>query len=152
MQLVASNQTIEVPPGIQINYYQSNPLLIAASWVEAVNLAAEAENYLGDQLQYLFPVQSMELWGPSGSDHAVLDPTLQDNKTDFQKQNLKELTIGDARLVRGWATANGWTGSFLRLSYEGGPDSQLAQAAGGKLGSSIKLLPQGRALQARPRC
>ena len=139
MQLVASNQTIEVPPGATINYYQNNPLLIAASWVEQVQLAAEAENYLGDQLEYLFPIESMELWGPSGGDHAVLDPTRQDNKTDFQKQNLKSLQIGDARLVRGWATANGWTGSFLRVSYEGGPDSRLAQASGGKLGPSIKL-------------
>jgi mannose-6-phosphate isomerase-like protein (cupin superfamily) len=139
MQLVTSNQTIEVQSGATINYYQNNPLLIAASWVEQVQLAAEAENYLGDQLEYLFPIESMELWGPSGSDHAVLDPTRQDNKTDFQKQNLKSLRIGDARLVRGWATVNGWTGSFLRVSYEGGPDSRLARASGGKLGPSIKL-------------
>ena len=139
MQLVASNQTIEVPPGTQINYYQNNPLLVAARWIEETRLASEAENYLGDQLQYLFPIQSMELWGPSGGDHAVLDPTKQDNKTDFQKQNLKSLTVGDTQLVRGWAKAGAWTGPFLRLSYEGGPDSTLAQAAGGLLGPSIKL-------------
>src|SRR5271165_3751925 len=89
MQLVASNQTIEVPPGTQIDYYQNNPVLIAAKWVEQVQLAAETENYLGDQLQYLFQIDSMELWGPSGGDYAILDPTKQDNKMDFQKQNLK---------------------------------------------------------------
>ena len=139
MQLVASNQTIEVPEGTQINYYQNNPLLLAAKWVEQVNLASENENYLGDQLQYLFPIESMELWGPSGGDHGVLDPRFQDNKTDFQKQNLNVLRIGDSRLVRGWATVDGWTGPFLRVSYEGGPDTRLSQAAGGKLGSSIKL-------------
>jgi len=139
MQLVASNQTIEVPPGTAIDYYQKNPLLVASGWVEQAQLAAEIENYLGDTLQYLFSIESMALWGPSGGDHAVLDPTLQDNKTDFQKQNLKELVIGDTRLLRGWATVNGWTGPFLRLSYEGGPDSKLAQAAGGNLGPAIKL-------------
>jgi mannose-6-phosphate isomerase-like protein (cupin superfamily) len=139
MQLVASNQTIEVPPGTQINYYQNNPLILAAKWVEQVQLAAETENYLGDQLEYLFPIDSMELWGPSGGDYAILDPRLQDNKMDFQKQNLKVLRIGDAWVVRGWASVDGWTGSFLRLSYDGGPDSRLSQLAGGKLGSIIQL-------------
>ena len=141
MQLVDSNQTIEVPPGTQIDYYQNNPVLLAARWVEKVQLAAETENYLGDQLQYLFQIDSMELYGPSGGDYATKDPTKQDNKMDFQKQNLKVLRIGDAWVVRGWATVDGWTGSFLRLSYEGGPDSRLSQLAAGKLkpGSSIQV-------------
>ena len=138
MQLVASNQTVAVPPGTPINYNQNNPLILAAGWVEQTTLAVEIDNYIGDESQYLFPIESMELWGPSGGDHNVLDPTQQDNKTDFQKQNLKQLTIGDAYLVRGWATVNDWTGSFLRLSYDGGPDSRLAQA-GGKPGASIQL-------------
>jgi len=112
MQLVASNQTIEVPEGTQINYYQNNPLLLAAKWVEQVNLASETENYLGDQLQYLFPIESMELWGPSGGDHGVLDPRFQDNKMDFQKQNLNVLRIGDSRLVRGWRPSTDGRGHF----------------------------------------
>src|SRR5262249_19872082 len=80
-----------------------------------------------------------ELWGPSGNDRGVLDPRQQDNKTDFQKQNLKSITLGDMRVMRGWAIANNWKGSFLRLSYEGGPDSKLAQTAGGNLGPIITL-------------
>ncbi len=139
MELVASNRTVEVPQGTAIDYYQSNPILVAGRWIEETRLAAETENYLGDKLQYLFHIQSMALWGPSGGDHAVLDPTQQDNKTDFQKQNVKSLTIGDTRIVRGWATVGDWTGPFLRLSYEGGPDSQLARLAGSLPGPSIQL-------------
>ena len=139
MQLLASNKTIEAPPRTAINYDQRNPLVIAAGWVERINLAAEMENYIADELQYLFSIQGMELWGPSGGDHAVLDPAQQDNKTDFQKQNLKSLTIGDVHIVRGWATAGDWTGSFLRISYDAGPDTKLAAAAGGVLGPNIRL-------------
>ena len=139
MRLLASNQTIEVPPGTTINYDQNNPLVIAAGLVESIGLAAEAENYIGDELQYLFPIEGMELWGPSGGDHGILNPTRQDNKTDFQKQNLKSLTIGDVHVVRGWATAGDWTGAFLRITYEGGPDTRLAAAARSSLGPAIKL-------------
>ena len=68
-----------------------------------------------------------------------LDPTKQDNKTDFQKQNVKEFRITDTYLARGWATAGDWTGPFLKLSYRGGPDSKLSQAANHHLGPSIRL-------------
>ncbi|HTI70262.1 MAG TPA: cupin domain-containing protein [Candidatus Limnocylindria bacterium] len=139
MQLVDSNRTIEVPQGTSIDYYQNNPLVVAAKWVEDARLAAELDCYQLDQIHYLFPIESLELWGPSGGDHGVLDPRFQDNKTDFQKQNLKSLTLGDAHFMRGWATINDWTGAFLRFSYEGGPDSVLSRAAGGTLGSSIRL-------------
>jgi hypothetical protein len=139
MQLVDSNRTVEVPAGSAIDYNQNNPLLLAATWVSEVKLAAEVDNYEMDQVQYLFPIETLELWGPSGDEHGVLDPRQQDNKTDFQKQNLKSLTLGDMQVVRGWATANNWKGSFLRFSYEGGPDSRLAQAVGGSLGPNITL-------------
>jgi hypothetical protein len=65
--------------------------------------------------------------------------SLQDNKTDFQKQNIKKFQTSFTSLVRGWVTTGDWTGPFLRLSYEGGPDSPLWKGAGGPLGPDIRL-------------
>ena len=73
-------------------------------------------------LQDLFPIDSLELYGPAGGDADLLDPTRQDNKTDFQKQNVKSIShLGRHALVRGWVTTGDWTGPFLRLSYRAGP-------------------------------
>ena len=90
-------------------------------------------------LQYLFPFDYLETYGPSGNDADVLDPTRQDNKTDFQKQNVKDFRVTDTYLARGWASAGDWTGPFVKLSYRGGPDSKLSQAASHRLGPSIRL-------------
>lgn len=56
------------------------------------------------------------------------DPTHQDNKSDFQKQNVKDFTTADTRLVRGLVQARDWSGPFLRLSCTAGPDSLLTRA------------------------
>ncbi len=73
--------------------------------------------YLSEHLQYLFPYESLTLYGPQGNDADILDPTLQDNKTDFQKQNVKDFVSTDTVLTRGLVTVGNWTGPFLRISY-----------------------------------
>jgi hypothetical protein len=115
------------------------PLLRLLDLVARARFAAERQAYLQQHLQYLFPYDFLAMYGPQGGDADVLDPTKQDNKTDFQKQNVKEFRITDAYLARGWASAGDWTGPFLKLSYRGGPDSKLSQAANHQLGPSIRL-------------
>ena len=84
-------------------------------------------------------IDRLELYGPSAPDTDILDPTQQDNKNDFQKQNVKDFRATDTHLIRGLVTAGDWTGLFVRLSYRGGPDSKLSQLANHKLKDKIKL-------------
>ncbi len=57
-----------------------------------------------NQVQYLIPYDYLELYGPSGRLWNVTDPGQQDNKEDFQKQNIKEFRCTDTWVARGWAT------------------------------------------------
>jgi len=139
MQLVHSDAVVRVPPGTTPDYDHDNALLKLLSLVETQGLAAERDCYVARRLQYLFPIASLALYGPAGGDADTLDPTLQDNKVDFQKQNVQHFVIAQTTLVRGLARAGDWSGPFLRLSYSGSPASPLATAAGGLLGSRIKL-------------
>lgn len=139
MFIVHSDSIFKVDPNTPPEYNRGNPLLKLLNFLERAQLAAEREFYLTDQLQYLFPYQSLVFYGPQGADANILDPTQQDNKTDFQKQNVKDFYSTDTFLVRGLVTVGDWTGPFLRISYRGGPDSQLSVAAGNKLGEKIKL-------------
>ncbi len=139
MFIVHSDSVFKVAPGTTPDYQSGNPLLRLLDLVAKARLAAERQAYLQQHLQYLFPFDFLEVYGPSGGDADILDPTRQDNKTDFQKQNVKDFRITDAYLARGWATAGDWTGPFLKLSYRGGPDSKLSQAANHRLGPSIRL-------------
>ena len=108
-------------------------------WLKVPALAAGREAYPFDQLQYLFPIRSLQLYGPSAPSDGVLDPQQQDNKTDFQKQNVASFLVADTQLIRGIASAGAWSGPFLRLSYRAGPDSVLAGMAHGSLGPTIRL-------------
>lgn len=139
MLIVHSDSVFQVSPGTTPDYDRGNPLLKLLNFVERVKLAAEREFYLMDSVQYLFPFQSLELYGPQGSDFNILDPTKQDNKTDFQKQNVRDFISADTYLLRGLISVGDWTGPFLRISYRGGPDSKLSTAANHKLGEKIKL-------------
>ena len=100
----------------------------------------DAKRIRSTQLQYLFPIRSLQLYGPSAPADGVLDPQQQDNKTDFQKQNVASFLVADTQLIRGIASAGGWSGPFLRLSYRAGPDSVLAGMARASLGPTIRLL------------
>lgn len=128
-----------VQPGTTPDYDRGNSMLQLLRLVEQTQLAAGREHYLHDHLQYLFPIRDLELYGPQGGDADRLDPATQDNKTDFQKQNVASFTTADTSLVRGWATAGNRTVPFLRVSYRGGPDSVLSEASGHRLGDRIKL-------------
>ncbi|WP_405827144.1 hypothetical protein [Streptomyces sp. NBC_00105] len=135
-KIVHSDAVFRVEPGKQPDYAADNPLLKLLTLVERSRLAAERESYEATSLQYLFPHRWLELYEPSAPNQDQLAPEDQDVKTDFQKQNVRGFHLGDTRAVRGWASTDDWRGPFLQLSYRGGPDSALWQAAG-RLGDSI---------------
>jgi hypothetical protein len=136
---ILHSEVVPVRPGTTPDYDQNNPVVRLLSLVESAGLAAGREAYAFDELQYLFPIRALQLYGPSPPADGVLDPEQQDNKTDFQKQNVASFAAGDTQLVRGMASAGAWSGPFLRLSYRAGPDSVLAGMARASLGPSIRL-------------
>jgi mannose-6-phosphate isomerase-like protein (cupin superfamily) len=136
-QLVHGDAVFRVEPGTGPDYDKDNALLTLLGVVEKVRLAAERECYDPTAVQHLLPLTFLELWGPSPPNTDNLDPRNQDVKTDFQKQNVRRFTLGDTQAARGWAAAGDWRGPFLSLSYRGGPDSALSEAAGGTLGDAI---------------
>jgi mannose-6-phosphate isomerase-like protein (cupin superfamily) len=142
VEIVHTDVVIDVPPGTTPPYKVSNPLRKLLTLMEQVQFAASREVYLTEQAQYLFPIADLTMYGPAGSDHAILDPAQQDNKTDFQKQNVSDFDTTDTFLVRGLAVTSDWTGPFLRISYRGGPDSLLSQRAGHTLGGQIQAAIQ----------
>jgi mannose-6-phosphate isomerase-like protein (cupin superfamily) len=139
MEILHTDAVVGVRPGESPDYDHKNPVSKLTGLIESQSLAAERESYVSGKLQYLFPIKSLTLYGPSGGDAGILDPTQQDNKTDFQKQNVNDFITSETRLVRGLVRIAGATFPFLRLSYVGGPFSTLATAAGGRLGPRIKL-------------
>jgi mannose-6-phosphate isomerase-like protein (cupin superfamily) len=136
-QIVHGDAVFRVGPGDPRDYDKDNALLNLLAVVEKVRLAAERECYDAGSLQHLLPLTWLELWGPSPPDTDKLDPRNQDNKTDFHKQNVRRFTLADTQAARGWAAAGDWRGPFLSLTYRGGPDSALSEAAGGTLGDAI---------------
>lgn len=144
MTIVSGDKAFLVKPPASADYKADNPLARLMSLLETMELGAERENYLLNKVQYLVPYDSLELYGPSGDAWQIGDARQQDNKEDFQKQNIKDFRCTDMWLARGWATTRGdasdgdWTGPFLLLSYRAGPDSKLSQAAGHKLGPSLR--------------
>jgi mannose-6-phosphate isomerase-like protein (cupin superfamily) len=145
MTIVSGDKVFIVKPPVTVDYKANNPLSRLMSLLETTELSAERENYLLNQVQYLIPFDFLELYGPSGSSWNVSDPTEQDNKEDFQKQNIRDFRCTDTWIARGWATTRPdssvgeWTGPFIFLSYRGGPDSKLSQMSGHKLGGAIRL-------------
>jgi mannose-6-phosphate isomerase-like protein (cupin superfamily) len=139
MFIVHPEQAFRVEPNVVPNYNNNNPLLRVMGLIQKAQLAAEREHYVQDTLQYLFPYKYLQLYGPAAPDTDKLDPTIQDNKNDFQKQNVRDFRTTDTHLIRGWATVNNVTIPFLRISYRGGSDSKLSEATNYQLGSSIKL-------------
>jgi hypothetical protein len=148
---ILHSEVVPVRPGTTPDYNQNNPVARLLTLVESAGMAAGREAYPFDQLQYLFPIRSLQLYGPSPPADGVLDPMQQDSKTDFQKQNVSSFQAADTQLIRGIASAGAWTGPFLRVSYRAGPDSVLAGMAHGSLGPSIRLwLRVGRTETATP--
>jgi len=145
MTIVSGDKVFPVRPPSAVDFKSNNPLARLVSLLETVDLEAERENYLLNQAQYLLPYDFLELYGPSGDAWQISDPQQQDNKEDFQKQNIRDFRCTDTILARGWATTRGdsgegdWTGPFLFLSYRAGPDSNLSQASGHKLGARLRV-------------
>lgn len=139
MELIHSDQVFRVAPGTQPDYNRGNTLIRLLSIMETQGFACGRGQYLGETLEWLFPFDFLELYGPAGDDRDQLDPRLQDNKTDFQKQNLRDFHLGDVVLCRGYAAAGDLVVPFLRISYRAGPDSLLARASGDRPGSVLKL-------------
>jgi hypothetical protein len=141
MQLVHTDAVLRVDPAAPPDYNTNNPLLRLLTVVEQTRLIAERECYEPDSVQYLMPLGWLQLYGPSAPNTDQLDPALQDVKTDFQKQNVRDFHLADSRAVRGWAGTGAWRGPFLQLSYRGGPDSALAHSAqlGQKIGCAVSI-------------
>ena len=98
------------------------------AWAKA-ELAADREHYDAGSLDFLFPFKDLALYGPKPPNSATLDPRRQDEKQDFQKQNIANFNLEDCWLARGYASADPWDGSFLKLSYSASPFSRLAGKA-----------------------
>lgn len=136
-QLVHGDAVFRVDPGAPRDYDTDNAMVNLLGVVEKVRLAAERECYDPGALQHLLPLSWLELWGPSPPETDNLDPATQDNKTDFHKQNVRRFHLADTQAARGWAAAGDWRGPFLSLTYRGGPDSALSEAAGATLGDAV---------------
>ena len=136
---ILHSEVIPVRPGVTPDYNQNNPLARLLRLVESTHLAAGRECYTFEELQFLFPIRSLQLYGPSAPNSDVLNPEFQDVKTDFQKQNVATFALDDTQIIRGQASAGAWVGPFIRLTYRGGPDSVLATAAGKVPGPAVKL-------------
>lgn len=118
MQFITCDNVHTMPSGQTPDYNDGNSLMKLLAQTEQVSLACERGTYIANQLQYLFPVHCLDLYGPSGDDHLITDPRVQDNKFDFQKQNIRDFTLSNTNLVRGWAVVQGITVPFLRISYD----------------------------------
>lgn len=132
-------RVLPVPPGTAPNYNNDNPLWRLVETVEATELACGLERYVADSLQYLYPIASLALYGPSGDAWQEKDPRAQDNKNDFQKQNIRELTLSGMAVVRGYVRAGDWVGPFLRIAYGPPARSPLAGANGVVSEESLRL-------------
>ncbi len=155
MEIVGTDRVLQVAPGTAPDYTFNNPELRLLRLVEKTQLAASREHYLMQHVQYLFPIEFLELYGPSGADAGILDPRQQDNKSDFQKQNVHDFHTGDMHVVRGLVSVGDgdsvWVGPFLRLSYRGGTDTRLSAASSHGLGGRIHVwLRVGSAMTSQP--
>ena len=139
MEIVHSDQVFRVDPGTAPDYSRGNTLVRLLTILETHGFACGRAQYLSETVQWLFPFDFLELYGPSGADVDQLDVRLQDNKTDFQKQNVRDFLLGDIVACRGYASAGVLVVPFLRISYRAGPDSRLARTAGNLLGPHIAL-------------
>ncbi len=139
MLLAHQDNIVALPSGTAPDYDRNNPLSKLIRLIETTSLAAERQHYLHESLQYLYSVEKFDFYGPQGQDSQITDVRLQDNKTDFQKQNVRDFLTGDTYAVRGLCAVADWTGPFVKLSYRGGPDSNLSKLTGHKIGDHILI-------------
>jgi mannose-6-phosphate isomerase-like protein (cupin superfamily) len=111
------------------DYVTTNPVLGLLALIEGVELAAGGEAYHRDTLHHLFAVEELTFFAPS--DGSTRQAAEQDDKLDFQKQNLASFTPGPVTLVRGRATAGDWSGPFLRVAVDAGDGGDQVDAGDG---------------------
>jgi mannose-6-phosphate isomerase-like protein (cupin superfamily) len=115
--------------GRRPNYDRNNPVMRLIGKIEGFPLAADRQHYLADSIQYLFPIASLAFYGPSGGGPETADPRGQDNREDFQKQNLREVTLTGVQVARGFAAiGEAWIGSFVSIAFS---PSQASPLVGG---------------------
>lgn len=134
------HDVVPVQPGTAPDYDRSNPLNRLIEAYEDSAMSAGLQHYLVDSRHFLFPFRNLALYGPTGDQWQVGDPRLQDNKNDFQKQNVSSFDLTETRLVRGYAAAGEWTGPFLHLSYAPGAASVLSPDGGPYLEDAVGLV------------
>lgn len=142
MHIVHSDATFTIDPNTGApDYNHGNSLIALVGELTELrqSLFADQRAYVGESLQFLLPFDRLELYGPAGDEWQVTDPAAQDNKNDFQKQNVRTFDLADSILVRGWVRAGSELVPFMRIAYRAGPDSKLAQSLGSLPGDSIKL-------------
>jgi mannose-6-phosphate isomerase-like protein (cupin superfamily) len=128
-----------IPPGTAPSYAKDNPVWRLVEMIEGLGLVADREHYVTDRIEYLFPLASLALYGPAGDQWQVRDPREQDNKNDFQKQNIRDFRLTGVEIARGYVHAGDWTGTFLHLAYTPVDGSPLLPAGGQYPGPAVTL-------------
>lgn len=134
------HNVVPLKSGTSPNYNINNPLTKLLAAMESAGTAAGLQHYLVGSCNFLLPFRNLSFYGPSGeNDWQVKDPHLQDNKNDFQKQNVAGFDLTETQLTRGYAHAGDWTGPFLRLTYTPGQHSVLSADGGPLLDDAVRL-------------
>ncbi len=140
MEFPKFDQVRPVPGGTTPPYDVNNPLLRLIGEAQLQQrLASERENYHPYSIQYLFPYKELSLYGPAQGAPDAFTPASQNIKTDFQKQNIADFSLGDFFVIRGYAAAGDWAGVFLKIVYRGTPGTALGKQTAGDPGLAIKL-------------
>lgn len=121
---------VPIEPGTSPKYNSNNPLTKIIAAYEGFEPSAGAQHYIANSRNFLLPFRNLALYGPAGGDWQVADPRLQDNKNDFQKQNVRSFDLAETQLTRCYAHAGDWTGSCLHISYAPGLASPLSADGG----------------------
>ena len=138
MKFPSNDNVAFIPEGMQPVYDANNPLMRMVQETQKLQLASERECYYVDSLQYLFPYRSLTLYGPGQGDRQAGAPAQQNIKTDFQKQNISDFTLGDFFLVRGYVAAGDWAGVFVKVCYRGTPGTELGKLTQGSPGEFLQ--------------
>jgi mannose-6-phosphate isomerase-like protein (cupin superfamily) len=136
MHIVDSDRCTSSPPGPAD---PANLTYLLSRMIEASTTAVDLEWYVEGSRQYLFEVSDLEMTATVINGAPTCDPRVQDNKLDFQKQNIAGATFGDLVLSRGAIEAAGQIFGFLRISCRSGPECGLAVESGIVPGSSVEV-------------
>src|SRR2546430_17608773 len=109
MDIVHTDSVFRVEPGTTPNYNKGSSLVALMNILDSTQLACDREWYLRDHLQYLFPYEYLELYGPQAGDANILDPAPQGNKTDFPNQNNKSVPTSATYGTSGQCRTGEWT-------------------------------------------